>query len=108
MSGCMHMDPMDWCLSCASEKAKLWKERADKVERERDKFASRAVRLEHQWSGTNVELAEAREDIKALVELVRCGFDMDRMERQHPNGRWKLSWQRIRDRKLLEVSDGTL
>lgn len=45
-------------------------------------------------------LAEAREDIKALAEVVsiwRAGFGLN-LEGS--------AWQRIRDRKLLEVSDG--
>lgn len=32
MSGCCHMNPDDWCLSCASEKAAMFKARAEKAE----------------------------------------------------------------------------
>jgi len=72
--------------------------------RERDKFASDAVALEHQWSGTNADLEEAREDIKALAILLR--YEILPGEPKVPDALANRCLERIRDRKLLEVSDG--
>ena len=73
------------------------RERADEAERKRDEFASQAVALEHQWSGTNAELEEAREDTKALAMALRTPW-RSRSEAE-------AAWQRIRSRRLLEVSE---
>lgn len=86
--------------------AMLARERAEKAERERDEARENAQHDAQKNVILKGYLAEAREDIKALAEIVRCGLDMDRIERLHPNGLWRPSWQRIRDRKLLDVPDG--
>lgn len=110
------------------EQAKNWallaevaalRERAEKAERERDEARAQVAAFEAAdrefAAGFDVmtlagegskllrELAEAREDVRALAVMLRYETG------QRPNAATRdvvLAGERIRDRKLLEVSDG--
>ena len=145
MSGCIHMNPTDWCIYCAPEIADL-RERAEKSQRERDTLASqlsdsqsenarlrealgkmerRAIdagreRDEAQSGQTywqaeahllRNKLDEAREDIKALAMVLRAAVAWHDAPAHEKVQRATVELlasaeQHIRDRRLLEVSDG--
>ena len=77
-------------------------ERADKAEARA--HAEFEIAQRERWFADDArrERDEAREDIKALVTLLRaCGGDRKRLWTDNVRSEWR----RIRDRKLLEVSE---
>lgn len=89
-----------------------WRESAEKAERERDAAylrlwpADAAIKARHDLGEKYPSaLAEAREDIKALATICQALGERRIIAcAAHTEGDWH-AWQRIRDRRLLEVSE---